>query len=392
LAAIGLSLTRATSAGPAKPGAWRAQGPLHALFRFVGGNWRGRSRCRGQQFLGIVRLFLDGWLRRCPGGLHRRDISGLRRCAIDVIVVGVSATVGRGDIAVGGGLRVLALSIGLRASALLMPALLVAPLLVAPLLAALMTALLMTTLPVPTLARIVTWRAMALAALVAGVLALHAVALQVRIGHSLRIGTAGGIERGRQALAHILDIDIGDRELASASPRALAVIHRAQHAIVMVSMLQEVLSSNPVARGARVARELQVFFEDLVGIAANPQLLPALVSLILVMATAAAHPVGLARAPAARASVIVILFHVSVTSSSIVIEMAGQAACRRPCAFCNILKRLAAAPLGAGRSQCAEALFLGLASLCDGRLSPGRGPWSAPTAGADPSRFGAAFQ
>jgi hypothetical protein len=61
--------------------------------------------------------------------------------------------------------------------------------------------------------------------------------------------------------------------------------------------------------------------------------------LTLVMTTAATHPMGLARAPTARASVIIILFHVSVTSSSIVIEMAGQAACRRPCAFCNISKR-----------------------------------------------------
>ena len=151
----------------------------------------------------------------------------------------------------------------------------------------------------------------ALIALVAGVLARHAIALHAGVRAALRIGTAGGIERGGQALAHILHVDVGDGELAPAHARPLAVIHRAQHAIIMVGMLQEVLGGDPVAGRSRIARELQIFFQDLVGIAADPQLLPpALVSLTLVVA-AATHSVGLARTASAGASVvIVVLFHV----------------------------------------------------------------------------------
>src|SRR4030095_6646073 len=113
-----------------------------------------------------------------------------------------------------------------------------------------------------------------------------------------------------------------------------------------------------------IARELQIFLQHLVSVAANPQLLPtAVVSLSLVVA-ATAHPMGLARAAATSASVIVILFHVSVISSSTVIEMAGQAACRRPCASCNILKRRVPLLWRWTQSMCGGAV-LGLASLCD---------------------------
>ena len=111
-------------------------------------------------------------------------------------------------------------------------------------------------------------------------------------------------------MAHILHIDVGDGQFTPAHARPLAVIHRAQHAIVMVSMLQEILGGDPVASRSRVARELQILFQDLIGIAADPQLLPtAVVSLTLVLS--AAHPVGLARTASASASVIiVVLFHV----------------------------------------------------------------------------------
>ena len=110
-------------------------------------------------------------------------------------------------------------------------------------------------------------------------------------------------------MAHILHIDVGDGQFTPAHARPLAVIHRAQHAIIMVGMLQEILGGDPVAGRSRIARELQILFQDLVGIAADPQLLPtAVVSLTLVLS--AAHPVGLARTAPAGASVIVILFHV----------------------------------------------------------------------------------
>jgi hypothetical protein len=169
---------------------------------------------------------------------------------------------------------------------------------------ALLAAMTLITVPLTAMAL-----ATALAALVAGVLALHVVALHPGV-RALRIGTAGGIERGGQALAHVLHIDVGDGQLAPAHAWTLAIIHRAQHAIIMVGMLQEILSGDPVAGRSRIARELQIFLQDLVGIAANPQLLPpALVSLTLVVA-AATHPVGLARTTSACASVIVVLFHV----------------------------------------------------------------------------------
>jgi hypothetical protein len=180
--------------------------------------------------------------------------------------------------------------------------------------------------------------AVALAALVAGIRSLHALALQAGVGNALRVWAAGIVERRRQALTDILDIDVGDREFAPAHARPLAVIHGAQHAIIVVGMLQKVLRGNPVAGGARIARELQILLQNLIGVAADPQLLSAaFVAWRLVLA--ATHPVGLARAAATSASIIVVLFHMSVISSSIVIEMAGQAACRRPRAICNISKR-----------------------------------------------------
>jgi hypothetical protein len=168
---------------------------------------------------------------------------------------------------------------------------------------ALLAAMTLITVPLTTTMALAT----TLAALIAGIRAIAHAGVRA----PLRIGSAGGIERGGQALAHILHVDVGDGELAPAHARPLAVIHRAQHAIIMVGMLQEILGGDPVAGRSRIACELQILFQDLVGIAANPQLLPpALVSLTLVVA-ATAHPVGLARtAPAGASVVVVILFHV----------------------------------------------------------------------------------
>jgi hypothetical protein len=147
--------------------------------------------------------------------------------------------------------------------------------------------------------------AVTLAALIAWILAL---ALHAGV-HALRVRSTGIVERRRQALAHVLNIDVGDGKLATAHARPLAVIHGAQHTIVMVGMLQEILGSDPVASRTRVARELKILFQDLVGIAADPQLLPAaFVPLTFVLA--ATHSVRFARTTSASASVIVILFHV----------------------------------------------------------------------------------
>jgi len=213
-------------------------------------------------------------------------------------------TIGLGDVAAHRLLMLAVLLAVLLMAMLLMTALLVT-LAVAGL--ALLAALtLATTLAAMTLAA-VALAAVALAALIAWVLAivLHAGV------HALRVRTAGIVERRRQALAHVLHIDVGDRKFATAHARPLAVIHGAQHTIVMVGMLQEILGGDAVTGRARVARELKILFEDLVGIAADPQLLPpAVVPLTLVLA-ATTHPVGLARtAPAGASVVVVILFHV----------------------------------------------------------------------------------
>jgi hypothetical protein len=89
------------------------------------------------------------------------------------------------------------------------------------------------------------------AALVAGILAVAHAGI-----HSLRIGAAGVVERSGQALAYILDVDVRDREFASAHARPLAVIHGAQHTVIMVRVLQEILGRDPVTGRAGIARKL----------------------------------------------------------------------------------------------------------------------------------------
>lgn len=141
---------------------------------------------------------------------------------------------------------------------------------------------------------------------------LFVVVLAAGVGHArqaLATGTAG-IHRRGQTLAHVLDIDVGHRQLAAADPWPLAVVHRAEDAIIVIGMLQEVFCRHPVAGGAGVAGELKVFFQDLVGIAAHPRLMPpALVALPLVLAATAAHTVRFAGATPTRASILVILLH-----------------------------------------------------------------------------------
>ena len=78
----------------------------------------------------------------------------------------------------------------------------------------------------------------------------------------------------------------------------------------MVGMLQEILGGDPVAGRSRIARELKILFQDLVGIATDPQLLPPAVVCLVVLAATTAHAMGLARTTSASASVIVVLFHV----------------------------------------------------------------------------------
>src|SRR5437868_6223260 len=130
--------------------------------------------------------------------------------------------------------------------------------------------------------------------------------VEVGVGNALWIGAAGRIERGGQALAHILHVDIRDGEFAAAHAGALAFVHRTEDAIIVIGVLQEILSGDPIAGGTRVARELQILFKDLVGVAANSQLLPAsFVPLPLIMSPA--HPVRLAWTPTAGAAVVVII-------------------------------------------------------------------------------------
>jgi hypothetical protein len=138
-----------------------------------------------------------------------------------------------------------------------------------------------------------------------------------------------GIHRGRQALADILHVDVGDRQFTTADPRPLPVIHRRQDAVIVIGVLQEILRRHPIAGGAGIAGELEIFLQNLIGVATNARLVAAtFVALSLVVAAAATtHAVRFARTTPTRASIIIVLLHLNVTSSSTVIEMAGQAAC-----------------------------------------------------------------
>ena len=58
---------------------------------------------------------------------------------------------------------------------------------------------------------------------------------------------------------------------------ALMLAVRADHAIVVLGMLVEILGRDPVPCGARVARHRQIFLEDLIGVAADTDVGPAAV-------------------------------------------------------------------------------------------------------------------
>jgi hypothetical protein len=313
LAAFALPRSAARSAQPGPRSPQRTLDALLGIVRGLGRGSGGSSR-RGhwQQFVRVIRLILGGDGRRSACGLARCRIGRLRLFAVgDVAKIVAVVTIGLGDVAAH---RLLMLAVVLPVllmTMLLMAALLMAALLVATLAVAAMALLAALTLTTLTLAT-VTLAAMALAAVTLAALIAWVLAVALHPGvHALRVRSAGVIERRRQALAHVLHVHVGDRKLATAHARPLAVVHRAQHAIVMVGMLQEVLGSDAVAGRARVARELKILFEDLVGIAADPQLLPPAVVPLTLVWTTTTHSVGLARtAPAGASVVIVILFHV----------------------------------------------------------------------------------
>src|SRR5512134_1372278 len=74
-------------------------------------------------------------------------------------------------------------------------------------------------------------------------LLLAVIGLIARVAHARQplARSAGTVHGGGEALAHILHVHVGHRQFAAADARPLAVIHRAQHAIIMVGVLQEIL-------------------------------------------------------------------------------------------------------------------------------------------------------
>jgi len=374
------------------PVAGRAQGTLDALIRLACRSRRLRRRSSGQQLVGIVGLvFAD----RCRCRHRAHGFSRLRvlRCRGGPLGMFVSSAV-----SVRGRRRaiVVLLLVALPIVAALVAGVLMLRLMIAPLL--LMTALLMiaallmaTLLLAALVAATLAVALMVAALLVATLMVATLAEVEVGVWNPLWIGAARRVERGRQTLADILHVDVGDGEFTAADARPLAVVHRRQDPVVMVGVLKEILCRDPVSGCPRVARELQVLVEHLIGVAPNPQFLPSAVE-ALAFIVAAAHSMRFARSPTASAAVVIILFHLNVTSSSTMVErfLANRAACHRPSAFLYV-NRHAAVPLGARRSQCAEALFRADFAMRWPAFPRAR-PMSAPTAGADPKGFRAAFQ
>jgi hypothetical protein len=130
-------------------------------------------------------------------------------------------------------------------------------------------------------------------------------------------------KRGRETLAHVLHVDVGDRDFASADSRSLALVLRRHDPIVVIGMLEEVLRGNAIAGGAGIACELQILLEHLIGVAADPDVgAAAIVGMRLALSPAAATTamstmraaVRFARAATAAASILVIRSHASITS------------------------------------------------------------------------------
>ena len=163
--------------------------------------------------------------------------------------------------------------------------------------------------------------------LLAGILVLAHLAVAVTallvVAGMLRLVAAMTVagECRREALAHILHVDVGHRDFAAADSRPLAFVLRCDDSIVMVGMLQEVLSSHTVSGGAGIARELEVLLEDLKGIAADPNIGSAAVeTMCLALPTTAVATatmraaMGFARAATAAPSILIIRSHASITS------------------------------------------------------------------------------
>jgi hypothetical protein len=140
--------------------------------------------------------------------------------------------------------------------------------------------------------------------------------------HRLAHGTGrGGIQRCRQALADILDVDLGDRQVAPTDTGTLTCGLGRDHAIIVLSMLEIIFRRDTIADDARITGHLQIFFENLMGIAANPNLWAATVDSLIALThppavlPATATAMGFTLAASATTANIVALFHHNVTSS-----------------------------------------------------------------------------
>jgi hypothetical protein len=170
-----------------------------------------------------------------------------------------------------------------------------------------------------------------MALLLAGILVLAHLAIAVTtalliarlvVPAMLRLIAAMAVarERRREPLAHVLHVDVGDRDFASADSGTLAFILRRHDAVIVVGMLEEVLRRDAVTGRAGVARELQIFLEHLIGVAAHPDVgAAAIVGMRLALPAAAAMStmraaVRFTRAASAASSILVIRSHASITS------------------------------------------------------------------------------
>lgn len=139
----------------------------------------------------------------------------------------------------------------------------------------------------------------------------------IALGPGIARLTMSGIERRREALIAVLDIDFGDGNVAPADPRPLTFLHRSDHSIVMVGMLEEILRGDPVTRRAGVARQLQVFLQDLIGVASDADLGGIAVIALALVGHAGMRPaMRLTRTTTAAAPIVVIVVwsHATVTS------------------------------------------------------------------------------
>src|SRR4051812_43766970 len=88
----------------------------------------------------------------------------------------------------------------------------------------------------------------------------------------LLIATGMTMARHRrgETLADVVHIDLGNRDFAPADSRTLPLVVCRHHAKIVIGVLEKVLRRNPVAGSAGVACELKILLEDLIGVAADP--------------------------------------------------------------------------------------------------------------------------